>query len=669
MSKIARMMQQASAGVSGGLEVDSVFAVRHYHGTGGTHTINNGIDLSTEGGLVWTKRTSSSNSHYWYDTERGVQKYISSNLSDVEYTSGSGGLNQFNNNGYRIGNDNSLNNNNSRYASYCFRKCPNFFDIVTYTGNGANNRAINHNLGAEPGMVIIKRLSGGAENWAVYHIENSPNNDITYLDTNVGSQNTPIFSDERPTSTQFKVDDHPASNNNGDNYIAYIFASHDGSGGRNGTFGKSGDQPIIECGKYYASPFTHSYYGSAVKGNPRKITLGWEPQWIMIKNMVSGDWYIADETRGANIPNSGTETLLIQANTNAAEHETPGVSFLSDGFYVWDTNLHQNYRYYIYMAVRKGPIDPVTDVTKTDVFATDTWGGGDGKNTPAFYSGFPTDFAFMKPVTSGGSWEVVSKNTQLRKTFLDQNAQMGNLSSGRLDFENGFYDSTASLSSYRGWMWQRSPKIMDLTSWVGTGSGGHVVKHNLQATPEAAWTFNVDSGPTKWYFFETSDVAAGKFREGSSATNGGLGEYNLASGQRVQAIDDTSITWGNGQAPNGSGGSHYAILWATYPDIVKVGKFTYSYPSSAQTVDCGFSNGARMVIIKRVTSSGNFDSWFVWDSVRGITTNADNFLRFDTTAAQTTDGNNIEPHSSGFKIVNGGLNLAAGTQCYFIAFA
>ena len=101
---------------------------------------------------------------------------------------------------------------------------------------------------------------------------------------------------------------------------------------------------------------------------------------------------------------------------------------------------------------------------KTDVFATDTWGGGDGKNTPAFYSGFPTDFAFMKPVTSGGSWEVVSKNTQLRKSFLDQNAQMGNLSSGRLDFENGFYDSTASLSSYRGWMWQRSPKIMDLTS-------------------------------------------------------------------------------------------------------------------------------------------------------------------------------------------------------------
>ncbi len=665
----SKIVAAAASSVGGGEGVEGLFAIRSYHGTGNSHTINNGIDLSTEGGLVWTKKTTATDNHYWYDTERGVQNYISSNLSAIQYSSGAQGLNQFNNNGYRIGNDGSLNNNSNRYVSYCWRKCPNFFDIITYTGNGANNRAINHNLAAEPGMVIIKRISGGTENWAVYHRSQSAANGILYLDTNVGNQNTPIFSDQAPTSTQFFVDDHPASNNNGDNYVAYIFATHDGGGGRDGTFGDSGDQPIIECGDYYAVPHTHSSYGSATANNPRKITLGWEPQWIMIKNATSGDWYIADATRGANIPNSGLDTFMIRANTNEAQNETPGISFLSDGFYVWDTNLHQNYRGYLYMAVRKGPIDPVSDVTKTDVFATDTWGGGDGKNTPAFTSGFPTDFAFMKPVTSGGSWEVVAKNTQLRKTFLDQNASMGNLPSGRLDFENGFYDSTASLSSYRGWMWQRSPKIMDLTHWVGTGSGGHVVKHNLQATPEAAWTFNVNSGPTRWYFFETSDVAAGKFREGSSATNGSLGEYNLASGQRVQAIDDTSITWGNGQSPNSSGDSNYAILWASYPDIVKVGKFTYSYPSSAQTVDCGFSNGARMVIIKRISSGGNFDSWFVWDSARGITTNADNFLRFDTTAAQTTDGNNIEPHSSGFKIRNGGLNLAAGTQCYFIAFA
>ena len=73
MSKIARMMQQATAGVSGGLEVDSVFAVRHYHGTDGTHTINNGIDLSTEGGLVWTKRTNSSNSHFGMILKEGYK--------------------------------------------------------------------------------------------------------------------------------------------------------------------------------------------------------------------------------------------------------------------------------------------------------------------------------------------------------------------------------------------------------------------------------------------------------------------------------------------------------------------------------------------------------------------------------------------------------------------
>ena len=43
-----------------------------------------------------------------------------------------------------------------------------FFDVVTYTGDGATDRDIAHGLGSEPGMIIIKRTDS-AESWIVYH--------------------------------------------------------------------------------------------------------------------------------------------------------------------------------------------------------------------------------------------------------------------------------------------------------------------------------------------------------------------------------------------------------------------------------------------------------------------------------------------------------------------
>jgi hypothetical protein len=50
-----------------------------------TKSIDNGIDLVNQGGLVWIKNRSSNNTeHVLYDTERGVKKYLATSNDDGE---------------------------------------------------------------------------------------------------------------------------------------------------------------------------------------------------------------------------------------------------------------------------------------------------------------------------------------------------------------------------------------------------------------------------------------------------------------------------------------------------------------------------------------------------------------------------------------------------------
>ena len=71
-----------NAGAAGGaLYVEDVFSTYLYTGTGSAQTITNGIDLDGEGGMVWIKTRNVASSHRLFDTERGVQKTIFSNLN------------------------------------------------------------------------------------------------------------------------------------------------------------------------------------------------------------------------------------------------------------------------------------------------------------------------------------------------------------------------------------------------------------------------------------------------------------------------------------------------------------------------------------------------------------------------------------------------------------
>ena len=320
---------------AGGIDIADAFSTDLYTGNGGTQTITNGIDLSGEGGLVWLKSRSSTLPHNLFDTERGRGNYLSSNSTNAQNVYGADsagrGLSTFNSTGFSLGQNQGSegNTNATTYVGWTFRKAPKFFDVVTYTGNGAT-RTIAHDLGVAPGMIVIKALST-TTGWSTYHRSVGA---TKYLRLNESTAETAwayAFDNTEPTSSVMTLGSGGGFNSNGQTYVAYIFA-HD-----------TDDDGVIQCG---------SYTGNGSATGP-VITLGWEPQWLMIKRSdAAANWHIFDAVRGLT---TSTDKSL-RPNLSSAEMGVQGTyQATATGFTV--NQAYSDYNAsggtYIYMAIRK----------------------------------------------------------------------------------------------------------------------------------------------------------------------------------------------------------------------------------------------------------------------------------------------------------------------------
>ena len=176
--------------------MDDVFSTYLHTGTGSSNSINNSINLSGEGGLVWIKQRNAAVEHFLFDTERGALKPIHSDANWAEYTANNT-LTSFNSNGYTLGSSNYVNGTTSsprNYTGFTFRKAPGFFDIVTYTGN-VSSRTISHSLGCVPGMRLIKKTSGSAH-WVVYHRGNADSNNAAHYAYNTAIESEAAHNEE-----------------------------------------------------------------------------------------------------------------------------------------------------------------------------------------------------------------------------------------------------------------------------------------------------------------------------------------------------------------------------------------------------------------------------------------------------------------------------------------
>jgi len=224
MSPIQQMLLGVGA-VATKTYVDDVFSTNVYTGAGSGQVINNGIDNSSEGGMVWFKRRDGTYDHQIVDTIRGGNKGIRPNLNSAQITTTY--ISSFNNNGYTLGTENAASQSGLSFAAWNFRKAPGFFTIKQYTGSGST-QSISHDLGSVPGMIIVKRTDYVAS-WAVYHRQANggvdPEDYTAELNTTGSFYNDTMWGDTKPTSTHFTVGDAKGETNaSGGTYIAYIFA-------------------------------------------------------------------------------------------------------------------------------------------------------------------------------------------------------------------------------------------------------------------------------------------------------------------------------------------------------------------------------------------------------------------------------------------------------------
>jgi hypothetical protein len=109
--------------------------------------------------------------------------------------------------------------------------------------------------------------------------------------------------------------------------------------------------------------------------------------------------------------------------------------------------------------------------------------------------------------------------------------------------------------------------------------------------------------------------------------------------------DADNFTVGSSSYVNLSNRPFIAYLFASLPGISKVGSYTGN--GTSQTIDCGFTSGARFVLLKVASTD---DAWFLWDSVRGINAGTEPYLRPNLSSAEITGRDRIDPHSSGFSV-------------------
>jgi len=306
--------------------------------------------------LVWIKERTSTSDHMLFDQPRGVQKYISSNLTNAEQTS-AGMLTAFDSDGFSLGSGNDVNDNGQTYVAWNWKaggagsantdgsinstatsaNTTAGISIIKYTGTGSA-ATVGHGLGAVPKTIWIKKTSG-SESWGVYHNSIGNTHFLQFNTTGGDSNNDTFWNDTTPTSSVFSIKSDAGVNGSGQTYIAYCFAEKTG-------FSKFG---------------TYNGNGNA---NGTFVYTGFKPSLIIIKRSDATGWWsmFNDKSLGYNADNNA-----LFPSSNDAENTSNFLDIVSNGFKLRDSNanLNNSGSKYVYMAFAKAPLVGSNNVPAT----------------------------------------------------------------------------------------------------------------------------------------------------------------------------------------------------------------------------------------------------------------------------------------------------------------
>jgi hypothetical protein len=639
-------------------------------GTGGDFTVNGSptfsptfgpADSSTitgEGGLVWTKTRNNTFNHYLVDTERGVDKNIYTNQT---YAEGSipEGITSFNSNGYSIGNTTGYNASSSyNYASWTFRKAEGFFYQEEVVKASSTTKTVDLSSLGTVGMVAVKRTDSTGD-WIVWH-RSATTGDLLYLNTTAAET---LDGSITMSGTTLSLVDGTITDGT---YIVYAWA-HDAQ-----VFGADGDESVIKCGSFTTD-------GSAVFFE----SLGFEPQWVLVKRSDNtASWNLLDTMRG--LFSEGTSGgKYLRPDTSGAE----GNLSSTDSEYVNATGFGGNGNgvtgsanaTFIYIAIRRPMKVPESG---TEVY--NNLANRIGTSAAATISGvgFAVDLMIPFGENTGSTKPFVDRlrgptkyllppytnaeqtNTDVVTSFASNDGVLVGADAS-LQVINKYYDASRR---YAASFFKRASGFMDVVCYSGTGATGNAIAHNLTVAPELA-IFKGRSGVmgnNDWQVI-ANFTGANYIKMVLNTANAALGPYTYAINAGIAAVPTAETITVDNTANFNNGSSNYVLyLFATLAGVSKVGSYTGT--GADLNVDCGFTAGARFILIKRTDSTGD---WYMWDSARGINAGNSPYLIINTTGASVTNTDYIDPLNAGFTVTStapAAINASGGSYI-FLAIA
>jgi len=406
--------------------IDDVFKINCWIGTGAEKEIDNGVNMSSEGGLVWVKNRSANDNNWIFQNVIGVGWGQPTNSNAQRFGGGPTYLTSFDNDGFTVGSNGSVNDDGDDIVAWTFRNSK-AFQSLTYAGNGSN-RTISHDLGSIPGLIFIKAYDS-TENWRVYHTSLGPEKHLILNLSNASADSATQFNDTAPTSSVFSVGTDDAVNEDGKNFTAMIFAGGKSTAAtaKSVAFDKSGDYLsttssssdftmgtgdfTVECWVYIDDVSTINGFwqisdssGGLSQDYGETLAVAWDHQagqgWQIygagtydksgLGVMTPGDkqWY-----HTAYVRSSGTSTLYINGIaviSKSDTHNYDGTYIAIGGYYTTSylmggkiSNLRVVKGTAVYTSEFKPPTEPLTNITNTKLLCCNNSSTTGSTVTPA----------------------------------------------------------------------------------------------------------------------------------------------------------------------------------------------------------------------------------------------------------------------------------------------
>lgn len=564
-----------------------VFAAKAYNGNSSTQTVTTTVDSASYPALVWVR--DSGNSDYLYDTLRGGTSYL--NQSTAAAGADANGITAFLSNGFSLGPSTNINTTTHLQKSRTFRNSSNFFEQILVSHTSGTPTSITISSMSAIGCVAVKNTTATGS-WFTWHKDLTAGKLLYFFNTAAETADSSIS----VSGTTVTIAAATATGT----YIVYVWA-HDTTG-----------DGLIQCGVF-----------SSDSGGAATVTLGWEPQWCMIKrrDATGTDWPCTDWNAGWAY---GSPT-------------TTGFSF---------TGLPA-VGSFVYIAVRRDMTPPSSGA---EVLSIVSRTGSTGAITGC---GFMPDLVMIKKRSGGsgsygthvstraigaGPYLLMSSSAVEATTADDVTSFDADGITLGSDTNN---DTNSAGTTYINYLFKRAAGCFDVISYSPPGHSSTLsVTHGLSAVPEMWMVKCRDGNPDSWY------IGSGLIASTNSIVMPSPTGAN--AGARWTAAPTATTFYASLRDAGPSNSSFIAYLFASVPGVSKV--FTYTGDGSAgKNIDCGFSAGARFVMIIRTTAATAQDI-FVWDTVRGIVAGNDGHFSLNSTANEVTTDDSIDTYAAGFSV-------------------